>query len=134
MVAIGKACGADRIGIRLPAPTNDIQVSDIGKAAYGTPISHDELSRGFAEAHPIGVSFAVNSNSTLSLQFPGQIAALPAPESGYVLSPGATVTLEYTGRLAVGSRKALNLSSDDSLYSVTVLTDRGVAQANLTSS
>ena len=131
-IAIGKACGVDRIGIRLPAPANDIQISGIEKAA-SLADSQDGLSMRFAFMHPIGVNFAVGDNAVLSMQFPWEDSNQAAAVAGYALAPGTTVTLGYAGKLVIG-RGAPDASLNDSSYVIMVMTSKGVAQANVTSS
>ena len=135
LVAIGKACGVDRIGIMLPATANVIQISGIENASDWANF-YDGPGARFAFMHPVGVSFAVEDNGTLSMQLPWEAMNRVMQEGGYVLAPGATVTLEYTGKLVVGGMKAMGglLQQNDSSYTITVLTDNGIAQANFTSS
>jgi DNA-binding transcriptional ArsR family regulator len=134
VVAMGKACGIDKIRIMLPIPANYIQISGIGNSSKQA-VPQDGLNSRFMLMHPVGVGFSVGDNATLSLQLPGKIPepAQWSPETGYVLTPGASVTLEYRGRLMVGRLGASETSPNDASYVVTVLTDNGVAQANFTS-
>jgi Bacterial regulatory protein, arsR family len=133
VLAIGKACGVDEIGIRLPAPTNDIEMSGIEKASAGAADFQDGLSMRFAFMHPVGVGFSVGDNAALSMQFPGEGNNQTAPETRYVLAPGATVTLGYDGKLEIGHGTP-DASLNDSSYVITVMTSKGIAQANVTSS
>jgi hypothetical protein len=134
VLAIGEACGVDEIGIKLPAPANDIEISGIEKASAGAADFQDGLSMRFAFMHPVGVNFAVGDNATLSLQFPGEDSNQTALETGYVLAPGAAVTFGYDGKLVIGHGTTPDASLNDSSYVITVMTSKGVAQANVTSS
>jgi hypothetical protein len=132
VIRIGKACGFDKIRISLPASSNAIQISGIGDSS-GWADSYGSQGMMFASMHPVGVSFFVEDNATLSVQLPWRAFNQTPQSGGYVLAPGATVTLEYTGKLSVGGMKAFGGSGqNDSRYAVTVLTDRGVVQENFT--
>jgi hypothetical protein len=119
-------------GARLPTPPNNTTAWNYNSSAgYGPFFYH-----GAAMPMPSFVAaFMANANGTLSLpQMQGrpqrqQLGFGIAP--GFALSPYSTVTLSYTGELMGFGGNPLPVS-DNSTYSITIVTNDGMAQTNVT--
>jgi hypothetical protein len=112
--------GKGYIGMRLHGPVNNIMISDMN--AQPNP------DTAFMLAHPPAIDFIVNENGTLLLPVPeprmGNHTGMPE----YVLNAGSSVTLTYKGMLGWNANML-----NGSIRSVSIITDRGITRANITS-
>jgi DNA-binding transcriptional ArsR family regulator len=113
--------GKGSIGMRLHGPVNNIMISNFNAQTNPGP--------AFMLSHPPAINFLVNENGTLSLPAPEPRMDNHTGMLEYVLNSGSSVTLTYKGRLG-GNANMLN----GNIQSVSIITDRGITRANITSS
>ena len=125
----GAFLGVNAVLIRMPGHSGNILIRDIG-APYARMFV---INKSMDITRWPGIDFLVGGNGTLFMPSP-QSMMTPTQRPGYLLMPKSSVTLSYNGTLRMmGGGLLLTLPSGGN-YQIMVVTNEGIAQANITSS
>ncbi|MCL5430591.1 MAG: helix-turn-helix domain-containing protein [Candidatus Marsarchaeota archaeon] len=113
----------ESITIDLQNPVNTIRIYNISL------IQKEGPNPPFLGPSPLGIHFVVNQNGTLSILSKSAMQAFIAGNIGYTLKPRSSISLGYNGSMEYDNQ---SLFKTNHTYGVTILTNEGLLQTNIT--
>jgi DNA-binding transcriptional ArsR family regulator len=130
----GAYLGVKAVLIRMPGRSSNILIHDIDSFFGSHAFSEGAyaISNWTNPMRQPGIDFLVGSNGTLFMPLP-QLMLAPAQKPGYLLMPKSSITISYNGAIRMIDGGIHMTLPGGSSYKVLVVTNAGIAQANLTS-